>query len=266
MNLSEVTGEFKNVRAITYNAKGDKAVYHNRMMRYVSGNIYSGVGEADEYGSVYCSVYVKYPDVDVALYLSKLSATRDIVSVERIVAESGFDTGEAFIDKMNKLIESNGYIRLTEIELIKHIAPELESAAWESRRIYSEEREKRDAKRREEREAEETIYVERENNIAFDLVQNAIGVLKNGGTVANENVTFYNTRYDYKTYSLINYLMDANGIALPMRTRGWIKNSLKSVRISSDGRLSWSFWKKGNGKGSSSFPDYMLKLINAVKV
>ena len=264
MMLQYMTGEFEKHRAITYNVAGNKAVYHHRMMRPMDGCIYVGEPEPDMYGSLYFTLYILYPGMDVAMYLDKTNHWRTDEEIMQRVQNERYDTKENFADSMKKRIAAGEHIRFTEVEFLKHIAPELVDGAWESRKIYAERRAHKESERRAKREAEEAEFVEKENNRSWDVVNNAIGVMRKGGMLVNERVTFYKDWYNSSTYSVINFLMDQYGIKLPIRTRGWINDSLKSVKIENGACVGYNYWKSGRSKGSTAVWDYMKKLLDAI--
>lgn len=265
MQLCELTGDFEKVRTITYNTKMDKAVYHNRLMRPVIGCVYAGEAEKDEWGNVYYTIYVRYPGVDVAMYVDRTNHWRTDEELAGRFAHEGYDTKERFIEAARRRIAAGDHFRFTEVEFLKHVAPELEEGAWESRKVYAERRAKKDAERKAKAEAEDAALVEKWNSEAYDMVANAVGVLKNGGVLMNETVTFYEDRWNYKSYSIINYLMDAYEIELPIRTRGFIANNVTSVTVKDGYCTGYRYQRSGRSKGSQVLWDYMEKLMKIMR-
>lgn len=99
-------------------------------------------------------------------------------------------------------------------------------------------REKSRQKRQEEaakREAEEQVFCLEQNRLAEQTVANAIRIIRDGGVLQNEEVCFYQSRYEFKAYSIINYLMRQFDVDAPIRTQGWINEKLTSITIK-DGR------------------------------
>lgn len=266
MRIDEVTGEFTKVRAIMYNHAGDKAVYHWKNMRQMTGSIYVGEAEPDGYGNDCFYVFVKWPEVDVALYLDKTNGWRTDDELLRWAERDGLSSEKMFIDKMKSRISEPSWIKLTELEMIKHVAPELEDAALEAREEVRKIREAKRAQREQEREEEDRKFVDGANAHAQGIVDNAAGLILNGGDLKNVDITFWEDRYTSKTYSLVNYMMGLYGINVPIRTKGWIKERLNSVRISESGVVVGCNWmRSGRGKVSESFWDYMDELVKTVR-
>lgn len=100
-------------------------------------------------------------------------------------------------------------------------------------------------------------------------VNEVISILKNGGTLKNEQIAVYRLTEDSYTvseYSIFNYLMRRYGIKVPLRTQGWINESLVQAVIA-EGRLTTYQYRKANrskGKGSDTFCDCINSLIAAL--
>ena len=99
-------------------------------------------------------------------------------------------------------------------------------------------REKSRQKRQEEaakRETEEQVFCLEQNRLAEQAVADAVQIIRTGGVLKNDKVYFYQSQYDFKAYSIINYLMRQFGVNVPLRTQGWINEKLTSITIK-DGR------------------------------
>ena len=83
----------------------------------------------------------------------------------------------------------------------------------------------------------------------------------------NEQIAFYRLTEDSYTvsmYSIFNYLMRRYGVKVPLRTQGWINESLVQAVIA-EGRLTtYQYRKSKRGKGSDTFCVCMDSLIAAI--
>lgn len=133
--------------------------------------------------------------------------------------------------------------------------------------IYKENRQQKQAALRQKQREEEIALVEEKNTELDAKVSEAISILKNGGTLKNERIAVYKLTEDGHTcseYSVFNYLLRRYGIKVPLRTQGWINESLVHALIA-DGRCTdYRYWKSKRGKGSNTFFSCMRELIAAI--
>lgn len=73
----------------------------------------------------------------------------------------------------------------------------------------------------------------------------------NGGTISDAK--------------LIVKIADKLGVIIPIRTRGWILNSLVECTISDRGGLSYRYWKSKTGKGSQKVCDVIFGIRRALQ-
>lgn len=66
---------------------------------------------------------------------------------------------------------------------------------------------------------------------AFQMIDLAIRTIRGGGTLKNEPISLYKSRYDSSTYSIVNHIMRRYQVDVPLRTQGWINDKLISVTI-----------------------------------
>lgn len=66
--------------------------------------------------------------------------------------------------------------------------------------------------------------------------------------IDNIKIDVYYSAYEYKTTSLILYLMKKYCIDVPLRTQGWIQKSLLEINFENDGRLSYSYIGRKNNR------------------
>lgn len=88
--------------------------------------------------------------------------------------------------------------------------------------------------------------------------------MRNGGKLDNDTVTFYESRYEYSSYSIVNYLMRKYGVNVPIRTKGWINEKLVSAKIENGKCENLQYYKAKGAQCSQKFFDCMNELIAAV--
>lgn len=152
--------------------------------------------------------------------------------------------------------ESNGYyinkidievcFLLGNIDLAKHYSEYREhqiAEKEEKRRAEIAERDRREREEEKKRLTEiEKIITDAENNIFHQK-------------------EFKNVKVDGK--SVINQLMDKYGIAVPLRTRGWINSKLAMITFH-DGEISYKFYGKSQRDNSTVFRKYLVELKDAI--
>lgn len=127
--------------------------------------------------------------------------------------------------------------------------------------VYREKQQKEQQKRTAREQEEEKAYCEEQNRKAEEKIAEAVRIIRNGGSLRNETVEFYASRFDSKSYPIINYLMRLYQVNVPLRTQGWICSKLYSVFISDGKCENLQYIKSKKGKGSESFFQYMNELI-----
>ena len=127
------------------------------------------------------------------------------------------------------------------------------------------------AKRQEENEAiqahyerEEQEFCKRLNGEAEQTVSAALEIIRNGGVLKNETVTFYQGRHDSKTYSIFYYLMRQYQVDVPLRTQGWINDKLVNATIKDGKCENLQYFRSKGGRCSQKFFDCVNALIQAV--
>jgi uncharacterized protein (TIRG00374 family) len=125
----------------------------------------------------------------------------------------------------------NGAIRL--LAKLKVIRKQEES-------VKQAEREEQNRK-----EAEEQARQEKE------MIESTENILLNGGTIDSGD--------------LIVKLADKYNITIPIRTRGWILNTLAECTITEDGGISYRYWKSKNGVGSQKVYDIIFSIRSILK-
>lgn len=130
--------------------------------------------------------------------------------------------------------------------------------------VYRTKRQAEDAAKQARAAEEDNAYCAKLNQEAEQAVSAAIQVIRDGGILKNDMVTFYRSRYDSSNYSIVNYLMRQYQVEVPLRTQGWISKKLSSATIQ-EGRCSGlRYLRSKNGRASQKFFDCMDTLIRAV--
>lgn len=264
MKLAELTTPYETHKVVMYGADGYKVVYHNKKIRHVCANIYAGEPYNGGYNTYYAVLYALYDGLNLGLYIGTTSLDNEADDVVR--HWPGYDTADVFLANMQSCIDNNDHVRLTDIEFIKHFKPEMEQALWNARNNYLADKEKR-AQERREKDALRKIENTKQNRAALtEQIKAAIDTIKNGGTIINTDIVFYIDDYHFKRYAIVDYLMRLYGIKdIPIRTRGFIINSLTQLNITPDGAVSYRYWKSGRSKGSQVLFDYLYRLVHAVR-
>ena len=139
------------------------------------------------------------------------------------------------------------------------------STCLKLRAKYQKKAEIREQAERERKKAEDAAFCEEQNRIAEEQVRKAISVLRDGGTLENDRITLYETRYDSECVCIVNYLMQRYHINVPIQTKGWIKSKLTGF-IVSNGRCTGVRYRRAKGcKCSDKVFGAITDLINAAK-
>lgn len=260
MKLNELTTPFESFRVITYNADQTKALYKNKQMQLITGSIYRGETIKEEYND-HCDVYACYAGIPVGIWIGSVHVDYSIEEVMAQIKRKGMETLENYMAAIKYRLEKQDHFRFTEVEFIKHIAPELENQMWESRKAFAENQHKKRMEQAAQREAEDQAFVAERNAEAEQIVNKALDILRNGGKLENQTVAFYESRYNSNSYSVVNYLMRKYGVNVPIRTQGWINEKLVSAKIE-DGKCEHlQYYRAKGAQCSQKFFDCMNELI-----
>lgn len=263
MKLNELTTPFETFRVVTYNADQTKALYKNKSMQLITGSIYRGETIKEEYND-HCDVYACYAGIPVGIWIGSVHVDCSIEEVMAQIKRKGMETLENYMAAIKYRLEKQDHFRFTEVEFIKHIAPELENQMWESRKAFAENQHKKRMEQAAQREAEDQAFIAAQNAEAEQTVNKAMEILRNGGKLENQTVTFYESRYEHSSYSIVNYLMRKYGVNVPIRTQGWINEKLVSAKIE-DGKCEHlQYYKAKGAQCSQKFFDCMNELLAKV--
>lgn len=266
MMLKEITAPFENHRVITYNYRGDKAVYHNIPMKPAFGNIYIGESEPTGYGRSNCVAYAYFQDKNIGITMHQYSDDTEIDNVKRDADAYCLGSISDFIERIRRIIEAGSWVTLLEVELLINVAPELVDGAYEARRKHRERLDEQNRIRKQKETEEEEKYVKEQNEKAEAEINKALDIIRNGGLLINKEFSIYEGRYDRKDYCVITYFLDKYGISMPIRTRAWVINSLATITIGEDGAIGkYQYYKQGRSKGSTTVWKYLEDMIKTVR-
>ena len=115
-----------------------------------------------------------------------------------------------------------------------------------------------------EQEEKERRMREEANQKAEQDVSQAVQIIKNGGKLSNDAVTFYKENGDCAETSIVLMLMRRYGVSVPVRTQGWINEKLVSVTIVNGRCDSLTYKRYKNASASQKFFDCMNDLVQRV--
>lgn len=265
MKLKEIISPIIKKRVVMFDSTGNKAVYHNKDIRQVTGSIYMGEAEGSDYYKLY-PLYAVFDD-RIGLYIGKLTDTENVESITNGVTKNGLTSFDSYIQTIRGRIDKKQWVNCVEKEYIKNYRPDLIAdidnarTSWENR--MREKREAQEAEKIKEQQAE----IKADNAKADEVIKSATEIFRHGGKLENEQITLRNENdyYEVKTRSILNYLLDKYNITVPIRTRGFINERLASVTISTDLKsVSYSYFRKGNSKGSQKIYDLIYALIDKI--
>lgn len=265
MLLKDISTEFETHKVIEYEKDGISVVRKNITMQRIKENLFKGKNY-NEYGTDYCNLYVVYENYSIGYVAGRyVYATSEIDDIFDKFKQSPFYSETMFISYMDSKTDiEKDWIQNTEIQLASYFAPEKVSRYTEIKKQMKEYRDKKSTEKAEKVRQKDAKFVLEANQIAENALTVAKEIILNGGILKNEKVEFYQTRYDYHSYSIINYLMRQYGINVPIRTQGWINDKLSSVSIKNEKCDSLCFYKIKGAQGSQKFFDCMNELIVAV--
>lgn len=265
MKLNELESSFEKKRVITYNAKGVKAIYHNKNIQHVSGNVYRGETIHEEYND-HCDLFVCYDGIPVGMWIGSARIDYTIEEVIKMFHHNKLDTLENYIAAIQSRIANSDHFRFTEIEFSKYIDSALESQMWESRKNYAIKREKIERERRQKRDAEDRAFIQQRNDEAQQLIDQAITLIRSGnGKLENCDVIIYESCYHSHTYSIFNYLARKYDVKIPIKTQGWINESLVAITLENWKCEHCQFYKKKGNRCSTKVFEYMTQLAQAIR-
>lgn len=126
---------------------------------------------------------------------------------------------------------------------------------------YQPDKQEEALKRQAEQEEQDRAFCEERNRKAEQMIDLAIRTIRGGGTLKNEPISLYKSRYDSSTYSIVNHLMGRYQVDVPLRTQGWINDKLISVTIENGKCEHLRYMRSKGAQCSQKIFDCMHELI-----
>ena len=166
---------------------------------------------------------------------------------------------------ITECLNNNQFINVAEIKLMELAgeSPEYIQTLKDHRQKVIDMRERERVEEETKKQAEEQEYIIEQNNKAEALVINAEQAILNKQPLKNIEITFYQSRYNSNTTSIINYLMKKYNITVPLKTQGWINRALSNIQFNEE--YGWSYNYYTSSADSTVFMKYLKELVNKVK-
>ena len=113
------------------------------------------------------------------------------------------------------------------------------------------------------KEAEELKQKQEESEA---MIQEAINIFKNGGVLHNDEITIWKDVYDGKSYAIVNHLARLYDVKIPLRTQGWIANSLKTITVKNGKITGGTFSGKTQSKVVWIYINQLIEKVNEEKI
>lgn len=265
MKLKDINTSIINKRVVMFDITGNKAVYHNKDIRQVTGSIYIGEAEGSESYRLY-PLYAVFDD-KIGLYIGKLNDYENVDTIEKCAVKNKLTSFDSYIHTINDRIDKGQWINCVEKEYINNYRPDLITDIDNARTTWKKRMEEKDKERKAEKAKEQQAEIREDNERTAEIIKSSKAIFKNGGTLENQEITLRNEKdyYEVKKRSVLNHLFDMYNISVPIRTRGFINERLASITISADlQNVSYSFYRKGNSKGSQKIYDLIYTLIDKI--
>ncbi len=126
MTLSELNTPFERHRIIEYGKKGNTPVRRWHEMQHVTGPLYKGREEAEEYGGNVYDTFLVFDGVKDGLRLEYRARHPEHRTVEQCAEElkkCGYDTLDHFLSYLDSCVEENRHIGNAMIEFTRQIDP-----------------------------------------------------------------------------------------------------------------------------------------------
>lgn len=117
-------------------------------------------------------------------------------------------------------------------------------------KILRKEREEKELIRKAEIAEQKAKEAEEKINAEKALIKETESIFINGGTIKNGDI--------------IIKIANKYNVDIPLRTKGWILNSLTESTITPDGSVSYRYWKKKSATGSQKIYSVLLDIRSAI--
>lgn len=253
MEINQIEANLENRQVYGYKHDGNTVTAHRWKVFHLSGNLYLQEPQTDKYGQRYAHIALFFQNVKIGLDVGILSGWQlDQYSAEDVERRISFAMVEAFRDTINAQMANGEHIKDSYIAFVRQY-DDVQAGKMQSYKKEWRERNERERQaaisERERREARERK--ERERAIA-EAVEKAEQAIISGGYISNKEI--YGK-------PLFLHLFDKNGITVPIRSRGWIIDTLASVTQNNNGSASVSV-RKSCKRVSNGFVSAYFELRN----
>lgn len=266
MSILNLTTPYEKKRIITYASDGIKAIYHNKDIQLIAGNVYKDKEEADQWGQIHCNLYCYFDNIKIGIDIGGMTClnSREPEEMKEAAIRNCLDTTDNFIAMLDDNVINCRHIGNAQIELAKYIKPERVAAYEQARLDYRAMKDRQEEERWAKREAEDKAYCEQKNSEAEQTVNDTIQSIITGGKIGNIKITIYKNRYNSTTYSVFNYLAYQNNIEIPIKVRGWINNKLVNITIADGKMTSYQYQGAKGTHGSNTVWNYIQKVLDVI--
>ena len=263
MMISEIQIPFHRKKIIAYANDGCTAVTKQMMLQQISGYLYKGKDKTDSYHQVHCRLYAFYPELDIGLDVGGVMypGERTVEDVTAWVDPVALRGPDAVIAELDRAVAEEGRVVNAQIELARHIVPEKVERYVQARQHFLDLRAAQEEQARQKRAEEHEIFCQAKNAEAQKQLEQALGIIRNGGRLENHFIAFYSSRYDCRSYRIINYLARKYGVNIPLKAQGWINGKLIHVYVQ-DGHAESI---RHTGKISKTIWEYLDQLFEAIR-
>ncbi len=266
MKLSQFNTPFKRLPVFVYARDGRTVLRKKIYLQQIKGSLYKSKNYEDSHGLEYCSLYDYYPSIGAGLWLCEivLPSKHELEVVTTALRDSHFETSEAFIAAMDQLVEAGAFISKGQIALANAISAEKGEAYAMDRAAYDKRQDAEEEKRKVKKAEEDAAYCAAKNAAAEAEILNAVSIIRNGGVLQNTEISIYRSRYDGRTYHLVNYIARRYGVTIPLKVQGWINRCLASVTVEDGKAATYRYFRHSTRNESATFLGYMDRIIQAV--
>ena len=263
MKLSECAAPFERLPVHTYKKDGNTPIIKHLDLQQLEGTLYRGRAPAPEYGRSYCPICLFFTDIGYGIQIGTVSDDYTLEEVKQSYPNIAGSIAE-FITEIERRAADQLFIREIEIALINQIWPEREPFYRACRQAYKE---RQDARRAQEKAAKAARDAKEKAELDAETerkLTEAKRIIRDGGKLENETISFYVNHYRSEGRSIVLHLMRMYDINVPLKVQGWINNKLANVSISDSGCAGYQYMRNGRAKGSQAFYGYMAALIDAI--
>ena len=221
---------YERIKIVRYAKDGNTVITKKVKAQNIGSNFYATEPRDGGYGQWKLrDIYIYYPSASIGLYIECADESR-VVNLPDFI-----DTPEGLIAHIDELLKNDQHIRLSLIEVVKYIAPERVAMYVKAREFRNHRLEEEREKRRAEQQESYRKEIEETNLKAFNQENECIRIFKENGDIRNDTITTAKAEEDgypkTTSTSIILYLLRKYDIHVPLKTQGWINNSLHTVTI-----------------------------------